>query len=591
MEIDSAFDIKKYLEGLQLENHFNKRRLPSFKSNLFNLKKNSYNTLNSLNSYNPKNKNNLLFRNFSDSRISNTIDYNHNINHNAINIKKARFKKNKKNTKSLNSILDNKNTFITSGIKFVNKNINHVNSLSNYILNNFSKKLKKISKNYSTNEKLLYENKHKKEILDSFNLLKNYRKKKELKIFEEEKCINKFIVQKKEMSVNNLILKLMNSEGNNLIKNEAKNKNNLINIKNRIEANEISFEECKDRHKKLCRRIEKLLFKVINKKRGLIEMEYNVEYDNKLINEEIKKYCKKINLFLIYGKFINEVLEGDTQKFENDIFPENMDNNYDINYELISKKILKNYYFFNKINREEKLISDPQEMINKFNDLEKSIIENINLKEDIKIEISEIKKSKEKNLGYLTEKNENLTNEYNYMKDTFSKDINICNEFKEKLLEKNEYDNIISDLYYYISDMLNKNKILSVTPMNMKDYDEIIFLNEITHMLHYVQSYVDEILKNLSFLEKNDKKYFEEALDKRKNKIKNYKQFLARQKAIEERMKKKEKVDMNRNKINFIERKTDEPLYNRPKKVKKKILNKKYFENIENEELLKYNDE
>ena len=100
MEIDSAFDIKKYLEGLQLENHFNKRRLPSFKSNLFNLKKNSYNTLNSLNSYNPKNKNNLLFRNFSDSRISNTIDYNHNINHNANNIKKARFKKNKKNTKS-----------------------------------------------------------------------------------------------------------------------------------------------------------------------------------------------------------------------------------------------------------------------------------------------------------------------------------------------------------------------------------------------------------------------------------------------------------------------------------------------------------
>ena len=48
---------------------------------------------------------------------------------------------------------------------------------------------------------------------------------------------------------------------------------------------------------------------------------------------------------------------------------------------------------------------------------------------------------------------------------------------------------------------------------------------------------------------------------------------------------------MNRNKINFIERKTDEPLYNRPKKIKKKILNKKYFENIENEELLKYNDE
>ena len=500
-------------------------------------------------------------------------------------------KKYKKNTKSLNSILDTKNTFITSGTKLPNKKKIHVSSLSNYILDNFSKKIKKISKNYSTNEKLLYENKHKKEILDSFNLLKNYRKKKELELFEEEKCINKFIVQKKEMSVNNLILKLMNSEGNNLKKNEVKNKNNLINIKNRIESNEINFEEFKDRHKKLCRRIDKLLSEVVKKKRGLIEMEYNVEYDNKLINEEIKKYCKKINLFLIYGKFINEVLEGDPQKFENDIFHENMEKNNDLNYELISKKILKNYNFFNKINREEKLISDPQEMINKYNDLEKSIIENINLKEEIKIDISEIKKSREKKFGYLSEKNKSLINEYNYMRDTYLKEVNICNEFKEKLTEKNEYDNIISELYYYISDMLNESKILSVTPMNMKDYDEILFLNEISHMVHYVQNYVDEILKNLSFLEKNDKKYFEEALDKRKNKIKNYKQFLARQKAIEERMKIKEKVDINRNKINFIERKTEEPLYNKPKKIKKKILNKKYFENIENEELLKYNDE
>lgn len=572
MEIDSAFDIKKYLEDLQLERHINKRRLPSFKSNLFNLKKNSYNTLNSLNSYNPKSKNNLIYRNFSDTRISNTIDYNHNINHNVSNIKKAKFKKNKKNTKSLNSILDTKNTFITSGSKLPNKNNLHVSSLSNYILDNFNKKIKKISKNYSTNEKLLYENKHKKEILDSFNLLKNYRKKKELKLFEEEKCINKFIVQKKEMSVNNLILKLMNSEGNNLIKNEVKNKNNLINIKNRIESNEINFEEFKDRHKKLCRRIDKLLSEVVKKKRGLIEMEYNVEYDNKLLNEEIKKYCKKINLFLIYGKFINEVLEGDPQKFENDIFPENMEKNYDLNYELISKKILKNYNFFNKINREEKLISDPQEMINKYNDLEKSIIENINLKEEIKIDISEIRKSREKKFGYLSEKNKSLINEYNYMRDTYLKEINICNEFKEKLTEKNEYDNIISELYYYISDMLNESKILSVTPMSMKDYDEILFLNEISHMVHYAQNYVDEILKNLSFFEKNDKKYFEEALDKRKNKIKNYKQFLSRQKAIEERMKIKEKVDINRNKINFIERKTEEPLYNRPKKIKKKNI-------------------
>jgi len=576
MELDSFFDIKKYLEGLEIEKHINKRKLPSFKSNLFNLKKNSYNTLN-----------NVILRNFSDSKISNTIDYNHNIS----NIKKAKLKKNKKNAKSLNSILDNKNTFITSGIRLNKVKDKSVNSLSNYILNNFSKKIKKISKNYSTNEKLFYENKYKKEILDSFNLIKNYRKRKELKIFEEEKSINKFIVQKKEMSVNNLILKLMNSEGNNLIKKEMENKNNLINKINRIESNEVNFEEYKDRHKKVCRRIDKLLFEVIKKKRGLFEVEYNVEYDNKLINEEIKKYCAKIKLFLDYGKFINEVLEGDVQKFENDIFPENMENNYDINYELISKKVLKNYNFFNKIKREEKLINDPQEMINKYNDLEKEIIENIHLKEELKIDISEIKKNKEKNLGDLSEKNKNLKNEYYSMKDFYLKEINNYDWLKEKLLEKNEYDNIIQDLYFYISNILNENKILNVTTMSVKEYDEIIFLNEISRMLQFVQNYVDETLKNLSFFEKNDKKNFEEAVDKRKNKIKSYKQYLAKQNAIKERMKIKEKVDMNRNKINFIERKTEEPIYNRPKKIKKKIFNKKYFENIENEELIKYNDD
>lgn len=595
MELDSFFDIKKYLEDLQIERNFKKRRLPHFKSNLYSLKKNSYNTLNNIilssnstNSKNYKNKNSLFFRNFSDSKIANTVDGNHNI----INIKKRRFKMNNKNKKSLNSILDNKSTFITSSSKII-KNIKDkkVDGLSNYILNNFSKKIKKISKNYSTNEKLVYENKYKNEILDSFNLLKNYRSKNELKLFEEEKTINKFIFNKKEMSVSNLILKLLNSEGNNLIKNETKLENNLINIKNRIETNEINFEEYKDKYKKVCRRIDKLLLEVIKKNRSLNEIEYNVEYDNKLINKEIKKYCEKIKLFLSYGKFINKVLDGDIQKFENDIFPINIDNYYDLNYELISKKVIKNYNFFNKIKKEEKLINEPEEMINKYNDLEKSILENIDLKEKLKLDISEIKISKERSLEYLKERKNNLNKEYIYLKDIYLTELNNCNELKGKLTEKNEYDKIITDLYFYISNILNENKILNVTIIDIKDYDEIIFLKEIGKMIQYIQNNVNESLNNLCYFEKNDKKNFEDAIDKRKNKIKSYKQYLSRQNAIKERMKLREKVDINRNKINFIERKTEEPIYNRPKRFKKKVFNKKYFVNNENEELIKYNDD
>ena len=637
--LDDNFDIKNYIKDIQkqikLERaqlDLNKKNLfPSLKNNLYSLKKKKempFLKTNNINlNDNLKRRNKFIFslKNKKHQILlkennlsSNSIDINNKINNdlfnwnnskskltktinntkcfseqnsinslNNKNINKTSFKTNKENSKSLISIFNNKNTFLTCDPRFnVSKDISNskeINNLSNIILNNFKKKLKKIQKNFSTlnNKKVLYEKKYKYAILEPLNILKDFEKKKQMEFLEEDKSVNKFITNKREMSVKNLILKLINSEVNKLIDNESKNDNKLLNLNNILEQNRMIFEEYKYSQKKACKHIENILSAIQKNNRTLFKKKYNLYYDNEIMKEEIKKILEKINEYSNYGKFINEFFNKDITIFENIIIPENYDNK--INYDLLIKNVINKYKcFLNKeiINDKYKIENEPKEMILKLKEMENNIIELINNNEEIKIDICKIKEQNKDNLKYLIERYNFLEEEYKLLYEIYIKELNKCNIYEEKINKKKfELENMIYDFYIFINYIFgNENNINSNIILD--------YIKEIENIIYKLENLVDELINNLNYYEKNDKKYFEESLHKRKNEIKNYKQNLIKQKIINENIKERQKIEINKNKIHFIERKTEKNKL--PKKVNKVIYDEKYKKKLEDEELMNY---
>ena len=637
--LNDNFDIKNYIKDIQKQiklerTHldFNKKNIfPSLKNNLYSLKKKKempfLNTNNININDNLKRRNKFIFslKNKKHQILlkennlsSNSIDINNKINNdlfnwnnskskltktinntkcfseqnsinslNNKNINKTSFKTNKENSKSLISIFNNKNTFLTSDPRFnVSKDVSNskeINNLSNIILNNFKKKLKKIQKNFSTlnNKKVLYEKKYKYAILEPLNILKDFEKKKQMEFLEEDKSVNKFITNKREMSVKNLILKLINSEVNKLIDNESKNDNKLLNLNNILEQNRMIFEEYKYSQKKACRHIENILSAIQKNNRALFKKKYNLYYDNEIMKEEIKKILEKINEYSNYGKFINEFFNKDITIFENIIIPENYDNK--INYDLLIKNVINKYKcFLNEeiINDKYKIENEPKEMILKLKEMENNIIELINNNEEIKIDICKIKEQNKDNLKYLIERYNFLEEEYKLLYEIYIKELNKCNIYEEKINKKKfELENMIYDFYIFINYIFgNENNINSNIILD--------YIKETENIIYKLENLVDELLNNLNYYEKNDKKYFEESLHKRKNEIKNYKQNLIKQKIINENIKERQKIEINKNKIHFIERKTEKNIL--PKKVNKVIYDEKYKKKLEDEELMNY---
>ena len=636
--LNDNFDIKNYIKDIQKQiklerTHldFNKKNIfPSLKNNLYSLKKKKempfLNTNNINLNDNLKRRNKFIFslKNKKHQILlkennlsSNSIDINNKINNdlfnwnnskskltktinntkcfseqnsinslNNKNINKTSFKTNKENSKSLISIFNNKNTFLTSDPRFnVSKDVSNskeINNLSNIILNNFKKKLKKIQKNFSTlnNKKVLYEKKYKYAILEPLNILKDFEKKKQMEFLEEDKSVNKFITNKREMSVKNLILKLINSEVNKLIDNESKNDNKLLNLNNILEQNRMIFEEYKYSQKKACRHIENILSAIQKNNRALFKKKYNLYYDNEIMKEEIKKILEKINEYSNYGKFINEFFNKDITIFENIIIPENYDNK--INYDLLIKNVINKYKcFLNEeiINDKYKIENEPKEMILKLKEMENNIIELINNNEEIKIDICKIKEQNKDNLKYLIERYNFLEEEYKLLYEIYIKELNKCNIYEEKINKKKfELENMIYDFYIFINYIFgNENNINSNIILD--------YIKKIENIIYKLENLVDELINNLNYYEKNDKKYFEESLHKRKNEIKNYKQNLIKQKIINENIKERQKIEINKNKIYFIERKTEKNIL--PKKVNKVIYDEKYKKKLEDEELIK----
>ena len=611
------FDIKIYLDNIERETQLgnicyksnNKIKFPSLKNNFSTINNNNNNK-----SFNFTTIKRRIARNMFNKNENKKYSSTNNLlsNSNSLKLTNSNKNKNKKllirndeSIKSSNCILNNKNIFITIDNNFNSKTYRQykdkdkANSSNNIAFNRFNKKN---YKNYNTfnNKEILYLKKYRNVLLDPINILKKYKMKNNFSLIQKENSINNFLNSNKEISKKNMLLKLIYSESQNIINKEKMNSNYLSNKKKKISLNELNFDEYKRDQKKACRQLEKYLFNIQKENRSLIEQEYNINYEMKVTKEYFKKYLKKINIYRIYGLFINEGMEGDTSRFEKKIFPIISDKELDFDYELLTKDTIENYKCFlnennefendEKFIKEKQFIFEPKKVIERFIELQNRIIMLIEDKKTLEEDIKEIKKENESNLNYLKQRYDMLKNEYISLNENYQKEkIKYNNDIKKVNKKENVLYYLIKDLYNYTKIVLMRIKNINKNNNNNNKIISILdYFKNINNIILETQNLVNELIINLNNYEQEDKITFKKIVLERKDEIKIYKQNLAVQRIINRSIQMRKKAEINKNKLIFINRKTEQPLQQIKKIKKDNIVDDNKIKNLENEQLIDF---
>ena len=542
---------KNFINPLNnLKNYFRKAEILYKKEQKFKKKnsclnllknetKNSFNNNKSFLFKNSLNKSDFLIKNFSD------------FDSEKINIFK-KIQEIRKNVKNLNSI------------DFYNK-INHIN----------------------------YDKKHIKLILHSNNLLNKIKQRNANKLNEERISISQFLNENKEISLKNVLIKLLHEESNKLNFLNQSTNHNLEKIKRNFLIEKKIFFDYKQKQKDSCKEIESILLKIQQKNKELL-LEINDEIQKKKeLEDNIEKILFNIENKRFYGIFIEKLLNEKNTKFNCEIFPKfmqiikynNIKNNEKdkkITIENLSENIIKNYSFFLEENnielkKEKNLLKEENLYDIKYKEIENNIINNL-IKSDF-------------NKNFSIEKNENLKEieELNKRLKIFENEYkNIKYEFNN---EKIHYENLCS--IKIDNDFFNKfiNYLIELgIELDKNNFYKTMSLNEILKNINFSLAKKEILLNKLIFEIKNyqkiDKNLILEISNKVKIENKNTKQIESK-KLLESLNKiKKIKTNERHEKIVIKSRKTEAP-FQKQKKIKN-ILKKESNKQIENEALLSY---
>ena len=571
--------------------------------------------------------------NFNLSNYNNTNYYlNTFANYNTI---KDQNNKNKINSNYNNIIIQNKN-LIKSNKEILNDNNNldfndeDDDDDEDKILFKVEKVVKEIKKRKNKNVDFykcldkINNNYDKKDILIAINsdIILNKFKEKEKKIKEPKTTLNTFITQNKEISINNLLIKVINKESDRLVKKEKELTKDLNNNKNNLNYDVKKFEEYSDKQKVECKKIELTLTEIQKINKQLKAETKNLEDELKVNEYEIYKILTKMNLLRFYALFSNNILDGDSTRFDKNIFPNNIDLDH-IDYDSIIKEILDNYSDMisedkkdkkddkKKINISKKkskyikeegyFLDDPELMSHKFNELEYNILRLLTSKERLILEVKQIQEKNNESLSYLIDRSKDLQNEYDDL-------LKILNKEKKKFesqtvnsgqthinINLHDKNNIIKELYMYIINEFEPS-IIKFNKYYGNDFN-IINRKDLTYfgdIIQYGQNILENIEINLNYLtnqmkedEKSDEKTFDKVIYGIK---KDYRRI--RQRNFMKSLEDKRKNLINRaveksNKIVIISKKTEAPYFNKKVKVKEKV-DLDLVKNEEDKEIITY---
>ena len=500
--------------------------------------------------------------------------------------------------KSTKTIFPKKSIFLTDEDKINNK-------MNNYLNNRLFKKTKtNIENNYNKNidieeEPFIYSNKYQDTVLNHMHLINDYNYKQSFKLYSPRDSGYDFTLKNRLVKKSNFILKLLKTEQTKLQTNYNTHSKKIIQNNKTLEKDEKLFDELIEKQKILGKNYESLYNKAAQKNKDLI----NVRIENKSIikenQDEIRRILHKIDKLRAYAYFINEVLGGDITRFEKKIIPEDK---YDdeINYPQLSHEVINNYSYLLKnskfddgkisinneiIEHEKTFIFEPEKMWFKFKEIENIIVRNVFTKENIKNEIKKMIEEKNYNLKDLKQRKEILENELEKLKENYdyehAKFIEVEKRYKS---HKNEFDEMINDLFKHTSKYFNEQK-----STNNELYDIIDVSKEIYKTIKNTEIYIDGLTLSLEKYKKEDANLFIKILDNRKK----YLKWVKAQSIINQKMKEKFNFMFDKDKSNgiiFKSRKTEAP-YHKPKKEKKEKIDKSLIERIENEEILTYEKE
>ena len=464
------------------------------------------------------------------------------------------------------------------------RNINYKHNLSAIIRDIKKKNSSYISKtegNYF-NENLAYDNKNMKFILDINNIINTHLKNEEWNLNTREDKYNDFIKRKKEVCVQNIMIKLMKEERVGMGKKCKKYSYDFDKQIKAVTEGEKIFEKIINDQKKNTKLIENNYYKLKDDNKILIYLRENFKEQVRKTEYEILKKIYEINELRLYANFVNYIYGYDTSIYEKNIINDDYTDNPS-DTEALVKNIFKNYRnLLSEKNNDIINNMDPEIVLNEIRLIEDRILLNLKVRDQ---EYEDLKKYKIDNRNILktieTRKNE-LEDEYNYIK----KEINDIIISTKLNLDKDLFS-ISKDLNMFILETLSKDKQM------IKKYKGKLNLFEISDL---AGKSLNLILKNEMTLDsymilmekysKEDKNVFNMVINKRKEEFLREKIEQAKINIEKKQLINKIEIQKNSDKIYFIKRKA---LPSMPKKKKKIVkLDPELVKQIENKELITY---
>ena len=633
MVIDRGFDVKNYLDLVEEELELKK-------------KQKKYSLLNStsqFSTFNLKSKPpNLIYRSNISNSFNNTLNANKKLKKTSGSYNSNGTKKKYLHTATTGYLdfnyTDFKNTYKTnnsyfhfptskSSSKFLNsKNNTQVQPKGNsnlfksikdvkmilpkfpkiinrkQIINNESVLITNINDKANNRAPLAYEREYFDTVFDSRKVINDYNFRKSL-ILEPTENLVTFNNNKKQTSVNNVLIDLLNKETNKL---SAKEKNIILRNKqnNELISNNIKdFEEFADKYKHTCKIIENQC-EILQSENNRLFNEYIIYKSiKKTYIDDLQKILEQIDSCRKYALFIHQTLEKDISRYSKDIFPdyryEKIGDDYEKKLENIRNLVLNNYLMFydprykDELKNELKFLNDPQLLVDKLEDKERDIMRILNVKNNILKETSNDLKEYKAELDVLKMKRDKEENEYKkFLKEIYIQMGDINNLIKKENDCNNDINKLMGSLFLDIVDTFgkdDKNYFCYKNVLNSKiDKDNInLCIREGERLLREQEDLLNNTLNLMATYKEKDPRFFGKIMEeaKRRNKIEKQRQF--KMSRLNKQLEVEVKAIKNAHKVTLIPRKVAIP-YHSPKKKEKKVINYDLIKKLEDEELLKY---
>ena len=469
--------------------------------------------------------------------------------------------------------------------------------------------------------KIAYDSKFEDVVFDASRVINRHKyKENELKVPDND--VNDFISKNKIISKNNVFIKLIKNEKENMKENNENRIKNIKESEKMINQNIKNFENLTFKQRELYFKISDLLKQILDKKADLIKLLYNYKTREKTLEDEIFKKIEQIESLRIYAKFVHKVLGGDEKLFEEELIPD-YENDNRPNMDILLKKVYDKYGHLikkpklsssvnsiysqdkekNKINKDIKLtdldnsnneeidfdlLTDPDLMIRKFKELEEKILRIVERKKMFnKYEIKEAEDNKQL-LKEMKLRIIELQKEYDLSKNALI-DYKI-NEFgKNSEMSEEDFCTMTDDLCRAINQLFNngnkKDKNKKVNNIDILELNDEI--EKCMNIMIKKEGEMTSLYEKIKNIEKNDNQIFKEIMGKRKLEVKKKNQEKIRETLKNNELEKIHKAQERINKIIFQKRKCEPPLYFQKKEVKEKVDENQILQD-ENEELLIY---